>query len=43
MELQQSGGAADGATVAPAPDEVESHRQSDGGDFLRQQMQHHQG
>ena len=42
MELQQSV-AADVATAAPAPVEVESHGESDGGDFLRQQMQHHQG
>ena len=47
MELQQSCASADGATAAAAPAapvEVESHRESDGGDeFLRQQMQHHQG
>ena len=49
MELQQSCASADGATAAAAapaaPVEVESHRESDGGggEFLRQQMQHHQG
>ena len=46
MELQQSCASVDGATAAApaAPVEVESHRESDGGgEFLRQQMQHHQG
>ena len=44
MDLQQSCASADGATAA-ASVEVESHGESDGGsaEFLRQQMQHHQG
>ena len=45
MDLQQSCASADGATAAAASVEVESHGESDGGsaEFLRQQMQHHQG